>query len=113
MSKIYKVAIVLTLFFALGVGNKMYACGKYFSKDKIAHMAISTTLTYWNYEWSREALKQNDTNSVIYSVSITALIGTGKEVSDKYVKKTKFSWPDMIYNGAGIALGIVIAKNMR
>jgi uncharacterized protein YfiM (DUF2279 family) len=113
MSKANKILILITLLLVVSSIGKVYAYSSYIGKDRVAHLVISTSLSYWNYEFSREVLQQSNADSIVYSVSLTALIGTGKELSDKYGKKTKFSWQDMVYNGAGIALGVIIAKNLR
>ena len=43
-----------------------------------------------------------------YSVSSAAFIGLTKELNDMQTRKIPFDWGDMIANGIGIAIAVLI-----
>jgi uncharacterized protein YfiM (DUF2279 family) len=43
-----------------------------------------------------------------YSAAIVVTLSVGKEVYDKRVKKTFFSFKDLVYDLAGVALGLLL-----
>jgi len=81
--------------------------------DKVMHFTSSTFVTYWSYGFNRDIMENNHQESVIFSVSITGCLGFAKEISDKHVKKTFFSWKDIAFDLAGIAFGVIIIQNSR
>ena len=107
MKKIILILVLTGLFLSLS------AASEWLGKDKIMHFAGSAFLTYWNYGVSRDIMENSKTQSVFFSVSITSVLGFGKETSDKYLKRTKFSWKDIVYDLAGISAGLVIINNSR
>ncbi len=85
----------------------------WFSSDKVMHFAGSTYLTYWNYSFSRDMMNFSHDDAMLYSIGFTLALGSGKELSDKYLKTTGWSWKDMLYNCAGIITGMIIINNTR
>jgi uncharacterized protein YfiM (DUF2279 family) len=83
------------------------------AKDHILHFSGSAFLTYWNYEFSSEIYNYSQRESLVYSVNLTFLLGVSKESSDKFIKKTKFSWQDLAANALGIASSAIIIHNTR
>ena len=104
---------LLLLFLMLFLISGLSAQSPWTGKDKAMHLIGSTYLVYWNYHLNREVLNQQHTNSMFLAVSLTSFTGTGKEITDRYVKKTKFSWQDMVYNAAGIAVGVILIEVTR
>ncbi|MCD6176690.1 MAG: hypothetical protein J7K29_02515 [Candidatus Cloacimonetes bacterium] len=106
--KKYLFIIILILFVA-----SLQAKSKWLGEDKVLHFAGSTFLTYWNYGVSKDILGQNSKKSVYFTISFTLALGTIKEYSDKKLKKTDFSWHDLIYDSAGVIAGFVLINNLR
>ncbi len=103
----YILLLVILLFM-----SSLYA-NPWLGKDKTMHFVSSAYLTYWNYSLSSNVMNNSNDTSLLFAVSLTSLAGIGKEASDKYIKKTKWSWYDIAYNSAGIAFGIIMIKNIK
>ncbi len=82
-------------------------------KDKVMHFSYSALLTYYIYNFSQDIFNNSHQKSINLSISLTSTLGLSKEFSDKYIKKTKFSWYDLGYDFAGICLGLVVLNNSR
>ena len=95
------------------LSTPLLAKSPWLGQDKAMHFLTSAYLTYWNYGLSRDIIQRSDDSSIVFAVSLTTLLGTGKECSDKFIKRTKFSWHDMAYNTAGVLFGVYIIKNVR
>lgn len=79
----------------------------WFSQDKFLHFSVSAVLPGLTYYICTCRLKKDDEVGKIYSISITALFGLGKEMYDKK-KKGYFSWKDLFWNGVGLAVGYLL-----
>lgn len=106
MAKISLLVIIICIF-SIGI---VQASSPWLGSDKPMHLIGSAYLVYWNYHLASEVFEYSHQNSLMFSVSLTSFLGTGKELSDKYIKKTRFSWHDMAYNAAGIAIGVLIIE---
>ncbi|MBW6516692.1 MAG: hypothetical protein K0B81_08795 [Candidatus Cloacimonetes bacterium] len=106
-------SLLLLLLIAIFFTASLQARSEWLGKDKAMHFMTSAFLTYWNYGFSNDILNQSENNSYLYSISLTTFLGFSKEFSDKHIKKTRWSWHDMAYNGAGIVFGIILIKNLR
>jgi uncharacterized protein YfiM (DUF2279 family) len=82
-------------------------------KDKIMHFSYSALLTYYIYNFSQDIYNNSHQKSINLSISLTGTLGLSKEFSDKYIKKTKFSWYDLGYDFAGICFGLIALNNLR
>lgn len=80
------------------------ACDPWFSQDKLLHFSTCAALSGLTYHIYVCRLKKDEKLGKVYSVSITALIGFGKEIYDKK-KKRYFSWKDLFWDGVGLAVG--------
>ncbi len=74
------------------------------STDKFMHFGVCAAipgLTYYAYVYR---LNQDKAQARIIAVSLTGLVGLGKEIYDK---KTKghFSWKDLVWDGLGLTAG--------
>ena len=109
MKIIFAISLFLFIFLSLNAIN----ISPWLGKDKIMHFSESTALTYWNYGFSKDYLSLNENHSKIFAVSVTFSLGFGKEMSDKYLKKTYFSKYDLFYDTLGIVFGMVLINNLR
>ncbi len=103
---------VIILIFICLLGS-LSAQNPWLGRDKVTHFAASTFLTCWNFGVSYDYGQQNRKDSLIFSVSLTTILGMGKEFSDKNILKTEWSWHDIVYNLAGIGAGLILINNMR
>ncbi len=79
--------------------------------DKIQHAAVSCLLTL-----SSQCVLVNKSNmaedkALSYSIGSSALIGLSKELNDLNRKDGYFSWGDIIADGVGIAIAVLIITN--
>ena len=80
---------------------------QWFSQDKFLHFYFSATITGLGYHVYADRMKKDEDQGKVISVSLTALIGLGKEIYDKK-KKNLFSWKDLAWDGLGIAAGYLL-----
>lgn len=106
MIKVVFLLIIIAISFSLTAQNP------WLGKDKAAHFTYSAALTYWNYGVAKDYLGNSRQNSLVISVNFTALLGAAKEFSDAKIGKTGWSWPDLAYDFAGIACGMVLINNL-
>ena len=93
--------------------STLSASSKWLGKDKIAHFTGSAFLTCWNYGLNKDFFELSHEDSIYLSVSVNLTLGFCKEYSDKHLKKTKFSWQDVVYDTAGIAAGLLLINTIR
>ena len=105
--------IVFLLFFLFSVLIIYSLSLKLPQEDHILHFTSSSYLTYWNYGVAKDVLKISFENRIVYAVSVTSCVGIAKELSDLYLKKTKFSWRDVFSDLAGVAVGCILISNVR
>ena len=79
----------------------------WFSQDKFLHFSVSAVLPGLTYYLYAYRLKRDEGLGKMYSISITALFGLGKEIYDKK-KKGHFSWKDLFWNGVGLTVGYLV-----
>lgn len=84
----------------------------WFGRDKIMHLGASSVFTYWSYGISKNILEQNSQQSSLTAAAFSINIGLIKEYSDRYIKKESWSWPDLVYDAAGICLTFVFINNV-
>jgi len=80
---------------------------QWFSRDKFLHFYFSATIAGLSFHVYTDQMKRNETQGRVISVSLTALIGLGKELYDKK-KKNQFSWKDLAWDGLGLAAGYLL-----
>jgi len=71
----------------------------WWAKDKVRHFATAYVLTKSSMQAGIDRR---------YSAAIVFTLSVGKEVYDKKVKKTFFSFKDIIYDLAGVTLGLLL-----
>jgi len=88
----------------LNISKNIQTTDKWFSQDKFLHFYACASIVGLSYHTLVCRLKRDEKEGKIYSISFTALVGLGKEVYDKK-KKGHFSWKDLCWDGAGLAIG--------
>jgi len=79
----------------------------WFSTDKVLHFSASAAITGLTYHFYVNRLNRPEDRGKVYAVSLTALVGIGKELYDKN-KKGYFSWKDLLWDGLGLAVGYFV-----
>lgn len=87
--------------------NAAMASDKWFAQDKLLHFYFSATIAGLSYHVYTDQMKRDEDRGKIISVSLTALIGLGKELYDKK-KKNQFSWKDLAWDGLGLTAGYLL-----
>lgn len=76
--------------------------------DKIKHAAFSCLLTL-SSQYVMENKSGFDENKALpYSVSSAAMVGLVKELNDWQIKERPFDWGDLIADGVGIVIAVLI-----
>ena len=79
--------------------------------DKIQHTAVSCLLTL-SGQYIMESKSGFDENKALsYSVGSAVMVGLVKELNDAQAKENQFNWGDMIANGIGIIVAVLIITN--
>ncbi len=77
---------------------------RWIAQDKFLHFYFCASIVGLSYYTLVNRLHQEENQSRIFSVSLTAFVGLGKEFYDKK-KKGHFSWKDLCWDGAGLTVG--------
>ncbi|MDD3050348.1 MAG: hypothetical protein PHR06_04315 [Candidatus Cloacimonetes bacterium] len=86
---------------------------EWFGKDKVMHFCGSAAITFWSYNYLETCSQIDNEKTIVISAGIPLSLGFCKELSDKKIKKTEWSWHDIAWNSAGICLGLIISKNCK
>lgn len=81
-----------------------YPRDAWFSQDKFLHFSACASIVGLSYHTLVCRLQKDEDTGKIYAISLTAVIGLGKEIYDKK-KKKHFSWKDLCWDGLGLAVG--------
>lgn len=76
--------------------------------DKIKHVAFSCLWTLSSQYVMVNKSGFDEHKALSYSVSSSALIGLSKELNDWQTKKRPFDWGDLIADGVGIVIAVLI-----
>ncbi len=79
----------------------------WFSQDKFLHFSVCAAIPGYAYHVSVCRLNKDENLGRVYSISITALIGIGKEIYDKK-RSGHFSWKDLVWDGMGLTVGYFV-----
>lgn len=82
----------------------------WFSEDKFYHLTACAAIPSLTFHLCTSYGNIDAARAKVYSVSATALIGISKEIYDKK-KKNHFSWKDLFWDGAGLAIGYFLFIN--
>ena len=86
-------------------GKKVH--DSWFSSDKFMHFSLSAAIPGFSYYLYADRLNKKEEAGKIISVSLTALLGVGKELYDKK-RRGHFSWKDLVWDGLGLAVGYLL-----
>ncbi|MEE9571845.1 MAG: hypothetical protein V3W20_02220 [Candidatus Neomarinimicrobiota bacterium] len=79
--------------------------------DKIQHAAFSCLWTLSSQYVMVNKSGFDEHKALSYSVSSSVLIGLAKELNDLDRKNTHFNWGDIIADGIGIVIAVLIITN--
>jgi uncharacterized protein YfiM (DUF2279 family) len=82
---------------------------KWIAWDKVEHLGISAFFSATIYNVSHDFYYNDRKSSLYLSSGLTFSLGLGKEFYDRDIRKTKFSYKDLIADVLGIGLGLWIA----
>lgn len=81
---------------------------KWFTRDKFHHFSYSLGITGLSYHVYHCQFNNPNPGARYFAISIAALTGIGKELYDKYYKKSKISYKDLVADAAGIVTGVFL-----
>ncbi len=102
MTLVYNLLILFATF------NPVKKEDKFFAKDKALHVIHSAAIVGLSYHVYHCQLKNPDNGAKVFSISISAAAGIWKEIYDGVSKKGTPSWKDLIADGVGILLGVLL-----
>ena len=76
----------------------------WFGRDKLYHFAVSAAIGGGATQAAHEQ-DWNDVDAGAGAIGLAFVIGAGKEAHDKNVKRTYWSWKDMVWNVLGALAG--------
>jgi uncharacterized protein YfiM (DUF2279 family) len=79
----------------------------WFAQDKVLHFSAGFAIPGLTYHFYVCRLESDEDRGKVYAVSLTALLALGKELYDKKTKG-RFSWKDLAWSGAGLAVGYLV-----
>ncbi len=78
--------------------------------DKAKHFMASLISTVFVYQLSTKHFHLEKTESKAIAGGVTFSTGILKESHDKFIKKKKFSWEDLIADVVGITVGLILVN---
>ena len=111
-----KFLIISIFFFSISFGqfaksDSTFVQHKKIGFDKVQHAAVSCLLTLSSQYIMVNKGNVDENEALAYSISSSALIGLTKELNDQQKGKRPFDWGDMVANGVGIAIAVLIISN--
>lgn len=88
-----------------------FAADGWFGADKMKHFFMSAFIQSIAYSSVRAAGASHD-GAFVSATAATAGFGLGREIYDGRVKRA-FSYKDLVWDGAGLAAGMVLVNNAR
>ncbi len=83
----------------------------WFGADKMKHFFMSAFIQSMAYSSARAAGASHD-GAFVSATAATVGFGIGREIYDGRVKRA-FSYKDLVWDGAGLAAGMVLVNNAR
>ena len=87
------------------------AADGWFGADKMKHFFMSAFIQSLTYSSVRAAGASHD-GAYLSATAATVGFGVGREIYDGRVKRA-FSYKDLVWDGAGLAAGMVLVNNAR
>lgn len=87
--------------------NQGVSSDPWLGQDKFMHFYGSAGICGGSFYFLKYRFDSDAGESAVYSVSITGLIGLGKEAYDR-IRGRNFSMKDLVWDAAGIAAGYFI-----
>ncbi|HUR92064.1 MAG TPA: DUF2279 domain-containing protein [Gemmatimonadaceae bacterium] len=88
-----------------------FAMDGWFGADKLKHFFMSAFIQSMAYSSARAAGASHD-GAFVSATAATVGFGVGREIYDGRVKRA-FSYKDLVWDGAGLAAGMVLVNNAR
>ncbi len=79
--------------------------------DKIQHVAFSCLWTLSSQYILENKSDFGQDNALSYSIGSAISLGMAKELNDSHTRKKRFDWGDMLANGVGIAIAVLIVTH--
>jgi uncharacterized protein YfiM (DUF2279 family) len=80
----------------------------WFGMDKFLHVAATASITGLSFHVYHCQYHNAIDRSTYFSVSLAGASGIGKELYDAGVRRTHWSWKDIVADGFGIGIGYLL-----
>lgn len=88
-----------------------FALDGWFGADKMKHFFMSAFIQSMAYSSARAVGSSHD-GAFVSATAATVGFGIGREIYDGKVKRA-FSYKDLVWDGAGLAAGMILVNNAR
>jgi putative lipoprotein len=111
-SALFKLFLVSLLAILPGCAAQQtnHANDEWFAKDKYAHFLLTTAVSAAIAKAAKDEGQEN-CDAALIGFSVTLTLGAAKESYDKRKKGTFYSYPDMVWDTAGSAVGSLLGSN--
>ena len=86
---------------------------RWFTADKLKHFVFSAHLTLLSYKVVLDSYHNTPASSRAVSFGMVLSLGLSKEAWDNQKPKDKFSYKDLVADGCGIGLGLILGHNLK
>jgi len=86
---------------------------KWFAMDKLLHFTASAGITGLSYHCYHCQFNNPEDKSIYFSLSIAGVSGIGKELFDKKIRKTRWSWKDITADIVGVTAGYFLFIKLK
>lgn len=101
-------SIILVL--VAGCSTTAHKNDAWFGRDKMSHLAVSGVVSAAATKIAQDN-GASECRAPMIGFSIAMLVGATKEIHDKHIKGTYYSWKDMTWNLLGSTLGSLVVSN--
>ncbi len=105
--------LLLTGLLLIALPSGARAQDDWFGPDKILHFIGGFVCTGAGYVVARDAWDWEHDRAVSFGVGVGVTCSIAKELYDAFVKRTYFSGKDLVWDGLGIGLGVIVVNAME
>ena len=95
---------------ASGCATTTHRDDSWLGKDKMSHLVVSTVVSAAVTRIAQDN-GASDCKAPVIGLSFAMVVGAGKEIHDKRIKGTYYSWKDMTWNLLGSTIGSLAVSN--
>jgi len=102
--------VTIILVWVGGCSTTAHKGDAWFGKDKMSHLVVSTVVSAAATRIAQDN-GASECRAPFIGFSFAMLVGATKEIHDKHIKGTYYSWKDMTWNLLGSTVGSLAVSN--